>query len=169
MEIPITATQLNYFHICQHKLWLFSRGVSMEHTSLLVQEGAVLHTTAYAQRPKKFREIQLEGSKIDFYDPKKKVIFETKRSAAMQGVDVWQVKFYILLFEINGIHGVTGKIEYPSSRQRKRVDLDEKDKQYLLIAFRKSKEIIASQSPPDKIRKPICDHCAYHDFCWIIK
>jgi CRISPR-associated exonuclease Cas4 len=169
MGPTITATQLNYFHICKYKLWLFSNGISMEHTSGLVEEGKVLHTTAYAQRPKKYREIMLGGSKIDFYDPKKKVIFETKRSPAMQLIDVWQVKFYIFLFEKSGIFGVTGKIEYPYTRQRKIVSLDDRDKLYLEKASLEVINIIAKRSPPVKERKAICDSCAYHDFCWVVK
>lgn len=141
----------------------------MEHSSALVAEGKVLHNTAYAQRAKRYREIQLGGSKIDFYDSKKKVIHEVKKSDAMKRVDLWQIKYYIWLFEENGISGVTGIIEYPYLREKRKVTLEEKDKIYLMDVIQKAKIIISASSPPLRLRKNICDRCAYYDFCWVNK
>ena len=167
MAIIVTATHLNYYHICKYKLWLFANGVSMEHTSGLVAEGKVLHNTSYRQRSKRYREVQLQGIKIDFYDPKKKIIHEIKRSNAMQRVDVWQIKFYIWKFDENGIFGAVGRIEYPYTRETKKVILLEKDKIYLQDAVEKIKAIIASDHPPQRVKKDACARCAYHDFCWV--
>lgn len=163
----ITATYINYYHICKHKLWLFSHGISMEHSSGLVAEGKVLHDTAYKQRPAKYREVLLNGSKIDYYDPKAKVVHEVKKSDSMYEVDVWQVKYYIWLFELNGILGVIGKIEYPYLRETKKVMLEERDKTYLKRVLQEVENIIAGTSPPRRIKKSICPRCAYHDFCWV--
>lgn len=165
----ITATHINYYHICRHKLWLFANGISMEHTSGLVAEGKVLHNTAYSQRAQKYREVQLSGSKIDYYDPKGKVIHEIKKSDAMNKVDVWQIKYYIWLFELNGILEVVGKIEYPYLRETMKVRLEEKDKVYLQEIVEKTKLIINAPKPPVRKRKPICPRCAYYDFCWVSK
>lgn len=167
MPIPISATHLNYYHICKHKLWLYAHGMGMEHTSALVAEGKVLHNTAYAQRSQKYREVLLGGSKIDFYDPKKRIIHEVKRSDAMHPVDTWQIKYYIWVFEQNGILEVTGKIEYPYLRETIKIALEEKDKKYILNIIQKAKNIISAPSAPRRVRKPICDKCAYHDFCWV--
>lgn len=38
-----TGTQVAYAIICETKLWLFSNGVSMEHTSDLVSQGRAIH------------------------------------------------------------------------------------------------------------------------------
>jgi len=46
----ITATHINYYHICHRKLWLFSNGINMEHTSEMVADGKLLHETSYPQR-----------------------------------------------------------------------------------------------------------------------
>jgi CRISPR-associated exonuclease Cas4 len=165
----VTATHINYYHICKHKLWLFANGISMEHTSLLVAEGKVLHNTAYGQRAKKYREIQLNGSKIDYYDPKGKVIHEIKKSDSMSEVDTWQIKYYMWLFEENGILGVVGRIEYPYLRETKKVALNETDKIYFKNIRFEIIAIISNLRPPVRIRTKICDHCAYYDFCWITK
>jgi CRISPR-associated exonuclease Cas4 len=139
----------------------------MEHSSGLVAEGKVLHDTAYKQRPAKYREVLINGSKIDYYDPKAKVVHEVKKSDSMYEVDVWQVKYYIWLFELNGIFGVIGKIEYPYLRETKKVRLEESDKTYLKRVIEEVEIIIANASPPHRTKKSICPRCAYHDFCWV--
>jgi len=93
----ITATHINYYHICYRKLWLFANGITMEHTSNIVADGKLLHETSYPQRAEKYSEIEISGSKIDFYDAKNKVIHETKRSDKVEEAHEWQVKYYILL------------------------------------------------------------------------
>jgi CRISPR-associated exonuclease Cas4 len=42
----ITPTHINYYHVCHRKLWLFSHGKQMEHTSELVAEGKLIHETS---------------------------------------------------------------------------------------------------------------------------
>ncbi|HOU97037.1 MAG TPA: Dna2/Cas4 domain-containing protein, partial [Bacteroidales bacterium] len=39
----ITGTHFNYYLICQCKLWLFAKGITMENTSDLVYEGKLIH------------------------------------------------------------------------------------------------------------------------------
>jgi CRISPR-associated exonuclease Cas4 len=64
----ITPTHINYYHVCHRKLWLFSHGIQMEHTSDLVSEGRLIHETSYPQRPEKYTEVKLEEAVIDFYE-----------------------------------------------------------------------------------------------------
>jgi CRISPR-associated exonuclease Cas4 len=75
----VTATHINYFFICHRKLWLFANGINMEHTSERVAEGKLIGQTSYPQRAEKYTEIEIGGSKIDFYDAKNKVIHEVKK------------------------------------------------------------------------------------------
>jgi CRISPR-associated exonuclease Cas4 len=72
--VQITATHINYYFICHRKLWLFANGINMEHTSDMVAEGKLIHETSYPQRAEKYSEIDIGGSRIDFYDAKNKVI-----------------------------------------------------------------------------------------------
>ncbi len=96
----------------------------MEHTSDIVYDGKLLHESSYPQRANKYSEIELHyrwngvslQGKVDFYDRKHKIIHETKRSNKVEEAHEWQVKFYIWLFELNGIQDVEGRIEYPKLR-----------------------------------------------------
>ena len=46
----------------------------------MVLEGRLIHEDSYPQRSGKYEEIELDGIKVDFYDPKRKVIHEIKKS-----------------------------------------------------------------------------------------
>lgn len=163
----LTATHINYFHICHRKLWLFANGINMEHTSQTVADGKLLHETSYPQRAEKYTEIEISGSKIDFYDAKNKLIHETKRSDAMEAAHEWQVKYYIWLLEQNGIEGVKGIIEYPKMRETKEVELSAGDKMYLQQIIQQIEPLVNSEFCPPRIEKKFCKTCSYFDFCWI--
>lgn len=165
--MQLTATHINYYHICKRKLWLFANGISMEHTSDTVAEGKFIHETTYPQRAEKYTEIEIGGSKIDFYDAKNKRIHEIKKSDKMEDAHEWQVKYYILLLEQNGIDGVTGILEYPKLRETKEVVLVEHDKIYLQLVISQIQEIATSEQCPSRINNSICKKCSYYDFCYV--
>src|SRR5665213_482771 len=172
----ITATHINYYHICHRKLWLFSNGINMEHTSEIVADGKLLHESSYPQRAEKYREIDLSFTlnseidlfgKIDFYDAKEKVIHEIKRSDKIEEANEWQVKYYIWLFEQNDIHGVHGIIEYPKLRETTEIHLTKTDTNYLKSFVTKIEELQQSEICPPRINSKICKSCSYYDLCYI--
>ncbi|HWK02100.1 MAG TPA: CRISPR-associated protein Cas4 [Puia sp.] len=162
-----TATHIAYYHICKRKLWLFSNGISMEHTSDMVSEGRLIHEISYPQRAEKYTEISIGGSKIDFYDAKNKVIHEIKKSDSMEAAHEWQVKYYIWLLEQNGIEGVSGIIEYPKFRQTKEVKINEEDRKYLEEIIKQIKTIADDEQCPARLNNnKLCKKCSYYDFCY---
>lgn len=163
----LTATHINYFFICHRKLWLFSNGINMEHTSETVAEGKMIGNTTYPQRPEKYQEIEISGSKIDFYDAKAKVVHEIKKSNSMETAHQWQVKFYIWLLEQNGIDGATGILEYPKLREKTEVLLSDDDRATLQHTVKTIEALVQNESCPARINSKICKHCAYYDFCYI--
>ena len=76
----LTATHINYYHVCHRKLWLFANGIRMEHTSDVVAEGKLFGETTYPERAEKYTEIEMDGIKIDFYDAKNKVVHDVKKA-----------------------------------------------------------------------------------------
>jgi CRISPR-associated exonuclease Cas4 len=162
----LTATHINYYHICHRKLWLFVNGINMEHSSETVADGKLLHETSYPQRSEKYSEIEIDGSKIDFYDAKNKVIHELKRSDKMEEAHEWQLKYYIMLLEQNGVAGVTGILEYPKLKETKTIALSEADKLYLQLVMNKVEHIAAAEKCPPLLHAKICKSCSYFDFCY---
>jgi len=162
----VTGTHFAYFWICHRKLWLFANGISMEHTSDLVYEGKMIHETTYQQRASKFTEIEVDGVKIDFYDPFGKVIHETKKSDKLEEAHRWQVRFYIWKLEQRGIDGVSGQLDYPTMRHTETVELSDADRKRIAEVLKEIEGIINNDECPPKVKKGICKNCSYFDFCW---
>lgn len=161
-----TPTHINYYHICHRKLWLFTHGINMEHTSDIVADGKLIHESSYPQRAAKYTEVDLGVAKIDYYDPINKMVHEVKRGRKMEEAHRWQVKYYLLLLEGVGIKGARGLLEYPALRKTEEVFLKEGDREYLKEVEIKIKEIVSSPDAPARIRKSFCRSCSYFDFCW---
>lgn len=139
----------------------------MEHTSERVAEGKLIGGNSYPQRSDKYTELEIDGSKIDFYDTRNKVIHEIKKSDKMEVAHEWQLKYYIWLLLKNGIPDVTGILEYPKLRQTTAITLSGEDIQHLQEDILNIQHLIRSSSCPVKVKKGICKRCAYYDFCWI--
>ena len=162
----ITATHINYFHICQRKLWLFSNGITMEHTSELVHEGKLIGESTYPQRSDTYTEVEFDGVKIDFYDAKNKVVHEIKKSAKIEAAHRAQVKYYLWVLEQNGIAGARGVLEYPKQRHTEGVELTDNDRLSIPDWIATIDRLVDADECPKVIDKPVCKNCSYYDFCY---
>ena len=165
--MTINATLINLYHVCKREMWLHANGIRMEHTSDTVAEGKLIGETTYPQRPEKYTEIEIDGSKIDFYDAKNKVIHEVKKSDSVEAAHEWQVKYYISILHKNGITGVTGVIEYPKLKHTTKVEFSEDDSRYLEEVKQNIERIVADEKCPPVINSKICKKCSYYDFCYV--
>ncbi len=162
----LTGTYFNYFQVCKRKLWLFANGITMEHTSDLVYEGKLIHEDSYPQRSSKYEEIEIDGIKVDFYDAINKVIHEIKKSNKIEVAHEWQLKYYIYVFERNGIEGVSGVLEYPVLRKKENVILSDIDREQIIEMENDIIQIIESDTCPSLEKKRVCKNCSYVDFCY---
>lgn len=162
----LTGTHFNYYMVCRRKLWLFANGINMEHVSDLVFEGRLVHEDSYPQRPGKYEELEMSGIKVDFYDPKRKVIHEIKKSNKVETAHEWQLRYYIYVFEQSGIEGVTGVLEYPALRKTQYVVLSDADREQIKEMAVEIQRIISSDDCPSLQKKGICQNCSYFDFCY---
>lgn len=163
--MQITGTHFNYYQVCKRKLWLFANGINFEHTSDLVFEGKLIHEDSYPQRSEKYEEIELDGIKVDYYDAKSKVVHEIKKSNKVEKAHEWQVKYYLYVFEQNGIEGVTGLLEYPVLRKTQLVILSDFDREIEMMK-KDIEKIISDENCPPLIQKSLCRNCSYFEFCY---
>jgi CRISPR-associated exonuclease Cas4 len=152
--------------VCHRKLWLFAHGINMEHSSELVYTGKIIHENTYTQRTSRFKEIELGGIKIDYYDTKNKTIHEVKKSPKERNSHLWQLKYYIYKLEQAGIMGTTGILEYPKYHKTEEVFLSAPDKTRIQEIEQEIQLIINTESCPPVINKPKCKNCSYFDFCY---
>lgn len=164
--MQITGTHFNYYQVCKRKLWLFASGITMEHTSDLVFEGKLIHEESYPQRSSRYEEIEIDGIKVDFYDTRNKVIHEIKKSDKVELAHEWQLKYYLYVFEKNGLVGVTGVLEYPVLRKTDTVLLSNIDRETIQEIEKEITILIESEECPLFEKKRICKNCSYYDFCF---
>lgn len=164
--MTVTGSLVGMYHICHRELWLHAHQIRMEHTSDTVTEGKQLHEFAYPQRAARYRELLLDGSKIDYYDPQNRVVHEIKKSDKFEPATVAQVQFYLYLLRKNGIEDATGIIEYPKLRQTQTVTLTEEDVPVVETWVRAIETIIDSEQCPPRLTKSKCRSCSYFDFCY---
>lgn len=164
----MTGTQINYYFLCHRKLWLFTNKIDMEQNSDLVASGRFISESTYKRESHEI-DISTDTDKIvlDFYDTKKKLIHEVKKSDKMEDVHIWQVKYYISILENKGITGVKGEIDYPKLRQKISVELSENDKAELNSIRQAIESVLSMSVPPDTIKKPFCKKCSYYDLCYV--
>ena len=124
----ITATLINLYHVCRRELWLHAHEIRMEHNSDIVAEGKLIGETSYTDRPTKYVELQIEGIKLDYYDPVNKIVHEIKKSDKLESAHIAQVKYYLFVLEGNGILGAKGILEYPKIRHTSTVELTDQDR-----------------------------------------
>jgi len=165
--MQINATLINLYNVCKREMWLHAHGIRMEHTSDTVVEGKLIHETTYPQRTERYSELNIDGSVIDFYDAKNKIVHETKKSDKMEKAHEWQVKYYIWLLKKNGVDGATGIIEYPKLRETTKVELTDEDVIYLEKMIADIAQIVSSEECPSRIEAKICKGCSYYEFCYV--
>lgn len=165
----ITGTLFSYYHICQRKLWLFAHGIQMERTSDLVAMGRLIHESSYPQRTDRFTELAIEGIKLDFYDPHRRIVHEIKKSNKLEEAHIWQVKFYLRVLAEHGMSGITGILEYPKLHYTQEVTLTKDDISAIDQMKADISTIIKDDNCPAKLvkKKQICRSCSYYDFCYV--
>ena len=167
IDMHVTATLIAYLHTCHRKLWLHANEIRMEHTSDLVAEGKLIGETSYERRADKYVQVELDGIKIDFYDPRARVAHETKRGRAVEAAHRAQVQYYLYKLRQHGAPDASGLIEYPDLRRTESVPpLTEADLETIAGWEQAVVEIITREQCPPVIHKPICKNCSYYDLCY---
>lgn len=162
-----TATLISYLHTCCRKLWLHAHEIRMEHTSELVAEGKLIGETAYDRRPGKYTQVELDGIKIDFYDPHTRTVHETKKGKAIEEAHRAQVQYYLYKLGQHGVTGASGRIEYPDLRKTEDIPpLTAADEAMIAHWEAEVQRIVGQEHCPDVVHKTYCKRCSYYDFCY---
>jgi CRISPR-associated exonuclease Cas4 len=160
--ISITGTEINYYLLCKRKLWLFSRGITMEHTSDNVFMGKLIDEHSY---PRAKKEIFIDGVvKIDFIDDG--VVHEVKKSNRMEEAHVGQLLYYIYCLRQKGVDIRKGIINYPKQRRTTEVELTEEKEAEIRRMMEQVIEVRNLGTSPETLNAKICRKCGYEDFCY---
>lgn len=156
------GVKVNYYYICKRKLWLFSKGITMEHLSDRVLSGKVLHETAYSRQ--KTREVSIDDMlKLDIVDGE--FVREIKLSSKMSNSHRMQLLYYLYYLHKRGIEK-KGIINYVKEKKQEFIELTDADKTEIEKALVEIKSICNMERPPSLEKKPICKNCSYYEFCF---
>ena len=162
-ELKFKGTQVAYAVICKRKLWLFSKGIALEHTSDKVMLGKVIDETTFKEE----EGLIDENVSIDFLKSGDEiVVHEIKLSSAIEEAHELQVKYYIYYLRKKGVNTSRGIIHYPKARKIKEVSFTKNDEEIIEKALKTIDEILNYEYPPKVERKPYCIKCAYYEFCY---
>ncbi len=177
----ITGTMVNYYFVCQRKLWFFTHHLECEHDSDLVRMGKLLHQYSYMREEK---EIDIDQRIVlDWYDRERNVVCEVKSSDHQEEAHRWQVLFYLWYLKSKGMQvarseeelqrrphqrGTFGELRYPKQKQRSVVVLTpELERELETEILPKIFAIANSETVPKRERKAICSPCAYYELCFV--
>lgn len=162
-QLNIQGVKINYYFVCKRKLWLFSKGITMEHNSERVQIGKLVHENSYKR--KKHKELLIDNLlKLDIVDDT--YIREVKISSKMEQADKMQLYYYLYYLKRLGIIK-KGMLNYVKKRREEEIELtDEKEKEIEAV-IEDIININKKQSPPRLEKLPYCKKCSYYEFCYV--
>ena len=159
----IQGVKINYYYICKRKLWLYSKGISMEDNYDRVQQGKILHEDSYQRE--KGKEILVDNLlKLDIVD--KDYIKEVKISSKMELADKMQLYYYLYYMKSKGIIK-KGKINYIKEKRVEEITLTTEIEKELDFTITNILEINNMKKPPKLEKLKICPKCAYYEFCFV--
>ena len=163
-ELPfrLTGVMFQYYVVCERELWFLSRDVEIDRDTPAIVRGSGVDDSAYSD---KRRDVRVDGIiAIDVLDSGE--ILEVKPSSSMTEPARLQLLFY--LWYLDRVTGVekTGVLAHPTEKRRETIELTPETSAEVESAIRGIREVVSAESPPPAEEKPVCDSCAYHDFCW---
>lgn len=161
-EFRVTGVMMQYYVVCERELWFYSRDIEIDRNNTAIVRGTHVDETAYSEQR---RNVSIDGTiAIDVMDDGR--VMEVKPSSALVEPARLQLLYY--LWYLDRVVGVerTGVLAHPTERRRETVTLDEEAEQRVEDAIRGVYEVVSADSPPPATEKPVCESCAYHDFCW---
>ena len=152
-NLNIQGIKINYYFICKRKLWLFSKGITMEQENDRVMSGKIVHENSYKRE--KNREILVDNLiRLDIVN--KDYVREIKISSKMESADKMQLYYYLYYLKRLGIEK-KGILNYVKERKIEEIELTE-DKiieiENIILEIQK----IENMKKPPKLKKIIVLH-----------
>lgn len=162
-NLKVQGIKVNYFYICKRKLWLFSKGISMESNNDRVLEGKVVHENSYMREKRK--EILIDDIiKLDIID--EEYVKEVKISSKMNKADKMQLLYYLFYLKQLGIDK-KGTLNYVKEKKVEEVQLTEEIEEEIKNSLIKINKLCKEDTIPKVINMPFCKKCSYYEFCYI--
>ncbi|WP_085829428.1 CRISPR-associated protein Cas4 [Clostridium massiliodielmoense] len=156
------GVKVNYYYVCKRKLWLFSKGISMEDENDRVMSGKIIHEYSYNR--KKNKEVLIDNIlRLDILD--KEYVREVKITSKMPLPDKMQLMYYLFYLKQIGINK-KGSINYVKEKTVEEIELTLDMEEQIKTTLIDIDRIINCDKPPKLKKLPYCTKCAYYQFCF---
>ena len=162
-QLNIQGVKINYYYICKRKLWLFTKGITMEQNSDRVMSGKIIHENSYKRQ--KHKELLIDNLlRLDIVDSE--YVREVKISSKMKKADEMQLYYYIYYLKKLGINK-KGMINYVKEKNQKEIELTPEKEEEIEKTIEGTIKISKLNKPPTLEKLSYCTKCAYYEFCFV--
>lgn len=162
-QLNIQGVKINYYYICKRKLWLFTKGITMEQNSDRVMSGKIIHENSYKRQ--KHKELLIDNLlRLDIVDSE--YVREVKISSKMKKADEMQLYYYIYYLKKLGINK-KGMINYVKEKKQKEIELTPEKEEEIEKTIEDIIKISKMKKPPTLKKLSYCVKCAYYEFCFV--
>ncbi len=162
-QLNIQGGKINYYYICKRKLWLFTKGITMEQNSDRVMSGKLIHENSYKRE--KHKELLIDNLlKLDIMDSE--YVREVKISSKMKKADEMQLYYYLYYLKKLGIHK-KGMINYVKEKKQEEIELTTEKEREIENTIEDIIRISKLNKPPILKKLSYCTKCAYYEFCFV--
>lgn len=162
-QLNIQGVKINYYYICKRKLWLFTKGITMEQNSDRVMSGKIIHENSYKRQ--KHKELLIDNLlRLDIVDSE--YVREVKISSKMKKADEMQLYYYIYYLKKLGINK-KGMINYVKEKKQEEIELTPEKEEEIEKTIEDIIKISKMKKPPTLKKLSYCAKCAYYEFCFV--
>lgn len=162
-QLNIQGVKINYYYICKRKLWLFTKGITMEQNSDRVMSGKIIHENSYKRQ--KHKELLIDNLlRLDIMDSE--YVREVKVSSKMKKADEMQLYYYLYYLKKLGINK-KGMINYVKEKKQEEIELTHSKEQEIEKTIEGIIKISKLNKPPTLEKLSYCTKCAYYEFCFV--
>ena len=157
-----------YYLVCPRKLWFYSRKITMEHESELVEIGKYIELF-YKEEKKKDRKVIIDWTiSPDIVEKRKDfiLVFEIKKSSLFRKAAEWQLKYYLYYLKKYKDINAKGKLVIPEEDKENFIELTEEDEEEIEKIIKEIEKIIRRDEPPRVVKRKYCKRCSYRLLCW---
>lgn len=160
--LKVQGVKINYYYICKRKLWLYTKGITMENNSDRVMSGKLVHENSYMRT--KNKEVLVDDMiRLDILDSEH--VREVKISSKMKKADKMQVYYYLYYLRKLGIER-KGLINYVKEKRQEEIELHDDMVEEIEATLVDINKINTLKTPPKLLKLPYCGKCAYYEFCF---
>ena len=164
MKKEITGMMIYYYYVCHKKLWYFLNDINMESGNEDVQIGKVIDEEMHSNVEK---HININNVISIDYIKSKNILYEVKKSKAIEEASIKQVQFYLYYIKKHNIKIEKAVLDYPLLKQSKEIILDKESEEEIDQTIEEIEKIMNMKVPPETIKKKICKKCSYYDICFL--